>query len=367
MACVCREQDFFVTRGKCTSSLFGQIEVEQYTRESAFVQTVQSVILPSNGGAIAYVVDRASNWVAIGPVKDAQTGQTLWSKLTNGMLVRFGTAAGGYTDYFTILEVKSVFDLHNSTASALQVSSDPAQATIASGASYSATFGAAMSGEATLILRLNGSIDLTSLPTGMVTDATIGSVPGTLLTLANRYTDGGFFLGTGTENSPLTAINPQYSNICYPSFVREPWPVKGANSCLKVFFNAGTKRVYKISLMGYAITSMPAVGHAVDNEPTQEEDYVVLRIEELSKLNVTSNVPHANGAFAVLPVSSSTSNSNGTHSTTMFEPTADKEVASVEFESPVALGRLTLSLTNRLGSEVQMLHGHFWLRVTMES
>ncbi len=211
------------------------------------------------------------------------------------------------------------------------------------------------SGIAHYALRLNRTVDCTSLPVNLPVDSAIytKSLDGGVTADANRAT----LLKRNRVTTPLTTPSRSDERNFYPMYTTKPWR---ADTSLSVSLDHGVKSVSCVKLMGYALAGKRRVGLHHAHE-MRSDDYMILRVNELEG-RVVSNNRHANGAFAILHSGSSSDNCVGAVEYSMFEPTSGIVVHDLDAANSV-LRNMTVQITDRVGEAAHFGRIHLWFKI----
>ena len=211
------------------------------------------------------------------------------------------------------------------------------------------------SGIAHYALRLNRTVDCTSLPVNLPVDSAIytKSLDGGVTADANRAT----LLKRNRVTTPLTTPSRSDERNFYPMYTTKPWR---ADTSLSVSLDHGVKSVSCVKLMGYALAGKRRVGLHHAHE-MRSDDYMILRVNELEG-HVVSNNRHANGAFAILHSGSSSDNCVGAVEYSMFEPTSGIVVHDLDAANSV-LRNMTVQITDRVGEAAHFGRIHLWFKI----
>lgn len=314
------------------------MSVEIYGTEAAITSNGSDWLMPAYPGGSHHA--------------DHNEGMT---QLKVGDRVRVGTAAhGGTTDWLTILEVlkcTKLYNMHKTLSHQLGESTPvvtPTNGTSTTfvntlsanpdGANYTGSGSGASSWVssseyvegAMYAIRVDKHVDATTLPTGLVTYATITGVR-TLATQANRA---------------LCRVGPNvHSNFYYPMYkLRE-------QAELRVNLPYNVKMIAAIRLLGYSIQVAKNVSEPVEHEHA-ESDWYALRFKEVGGDVISSN-QYANGAFHVIHTSGQTTELYA------YEPLG---LATV-FTTPRNMPTLTAELLDKDGKKANVGRVHLWVEV----
>ena len=339
------------------------------------------------GAVLAFVTEQGSDWLALAfPINAGVDEKARWSDVRVGDQIRVGTAAGGFTDYLTVLEAVSADVLINSTSMDWEIKSfDPKDIV-----SYDPDFLAGIPAYA--------SDDIAGAPYGSGRTALKARTQGSYITNDQRLynsgwtnprypnaTDPGYpirclrvnhaidastlpskfclytnALATSAERGRLYTYYPKEGTrpydgadrremFYYPCYMQRR--VNPATS-LHMQLPSDLGKVSGITLLGYSLRHQPDAGMWQGHERTQD-DWYALSVQQVgphpTKL---SNNEHAHGRLYVV---------HSGHGGDMYEY-EPQGLAHTSF-SPRNFPALTVTVHDRKGNRVNFAHMHVWLRL----
>ena len=230
-------------------------------------------------------------------------------------------------------------------------------------------------GIAHIVLRVNATMDLTSMPPMFVSSssdsyASRGQVQFTTKALAMKYRYKAKLpvVGNGDQTNYMrqlkyvdgvndlevsTPMDDQ--RYAYPLYVNKKW---AASSTLYAALDHGVKSLASIKLVQYSIVNKRQVG--VNNQHEMiNDDYFIVHINELNG-KLISNNKFANGAFCVLhcPLGDQ---SEGAIEHSLFDP---QGIATHYFDNQDSTVRnLSIKVTDRLGRPAHIGRLHLWFKL----
>jgi len=348
MACTERWVDVFVTRPDAG-----------YTVDDQFACSVQSVVIHNDESQTptevrAFITTQDSDWIL--PTwtdnYDGAGSYSVFNSIEVGSLVRIGeTPTKGHTDYLTVVDRVQVDKLYNYTGGSVIIKMD-GTTTLAN--EDSKTFD--KNGIAHYALRLNMSLNATTMPSGVITDATLAKSDQTNADLTNR--NAATIPRFDKDGKPVpSSTAPIDERFYYPLYVQRPWV---DDRTLFAQLDHGVKQVSCIKLVGYSMHNKRQVGLQHAHEFTTD-DFVIVRIKEIEG-HVISNNAYANGAFAVLYCGSTADNEVGAIEYSRFD-TVNAIVTQHLDASNAVLRNLTLEVTDRVGKAANFGRMHLWFKL----
>lgn len=375
-------QDCFITRSSAFSISADSGKVE-YTSDATFATPVWSVSVDPLDPTKAAVTTRETDWLAPRFPGDFDTADLLnprydvpYRDLKVGDLIRVGAAhTGGFTDYMTVLEIKTVSHYYNTIGSGVNdfiPFSRGGTNVVGGGASY-VVQGSGLAGK---IIRVNVKLNATNLPVApnQIPQNTThnDAVPTPISVRYHRATNVNNDSGFNYLSNPAawyttkTATYPSGDNsmeqFCYPLYVVRAPVVAGPGSELKLDLASSARKLKRLTLQAYSFDLLADAGVQADHMSDPITcGWVAMRIRELQTGTVVSNNLNAHGAFAILSSGSGIDNVNGSRA---YRDSAHTEhgISTVEFSTPRILGSLTLELTDRLGRPVKIGQANFWFK-----
>ena len=268
--------------------------------------------------------------------------RNLWS-MKVGDTVRIGNAQSvGFSDYMQVLERVVCDEIKKGPFASFQIGITSAGEVISNTGAYQVS---SFFEEGFVALRLNHSIDATTLPSGLVIDPTGARTP---VTYANR---GELFSFLG--NNMDTPLASQYF---YPMYRHDETPMRD----LSLELRPDLGLVSRIRLVGYKIVHKPSVGVQHQHE-AHDPDWYALRFLEQSG-TVQSNDANADGAVHILHAGTGHDRAKGTVELVQYDPVG---LAEVVF-TPRNMSKLSVVLTDRRGQPARVGRVHIWLRIYRE-
>lgn len=328
-----------------------------YGLADSFVAPVMSVALQKvSNHLVAKPVKGGSNWLTLAFPGDASDDELAsWRDLKVSDLIRVGTAAtGSFTEYLTILETADVVQLYNTYSTKWQISTksptehlpnatggndDPATAITHLGPNT----GNNMMLITLRCVRVNHSIDATTLDDFLHTD--------TNFTAAHQASS----IVTDATRGDVSAYQHVGGNFNYRENLYFPCYRQTSGGTLKVSLPTNIKMVRAVKLMGYSFVDK-GLGGTQQQHEWVEDDWLAIRIKELSNNTILSNNRFAHGALHIVRT---TGEGKGSTTVEEFEPLG---IACTTF-SPVNLPAITAEIVDRTGRDAYVGRCHLWMRI----
>jgi hypothetical protein len=282
---------------------------------------------------------------------------------------------GGFTDYLTVVDVKTITHLAYSTLTKVRVGYDPGGHTDGKSLEIGDTtkqirarshifFGAGMAHKC---LRLNTALNCTKLE-GILNNKTANvqaerdnqverqanGDTNTCVTLKNRET-GYPDIANPAPAYPGDTIGSE--KFYYPLYLTRH--LGGIVKPLRAKFDHSIKKVHAIKLIGYSLLNKRQVGIQHAHEMIAD-DYVIIRIAEVNG-EVISNNSNAHGSFAILQCGHSTDMTVGAAEFSRYEPAG---IASITLPSSMqTLNSLTIEVLDRSGAPANFGRFHLWFKL----
>ena len=276
-----------------------------------------------------------------------------WNTLKVGDMIRAGTAShGGFTDYLTVLEVKTVDFLKSKndwqwfpeqSANLNYIAGDPNSAVIPG---------------SVLAVRVNYSINCSTLPETARPMATIAS-------LADLSA---FAITTPTDKNRLDCLvhsdtlplEERRYYACYRQKRNHAVSTKIPNPT-KLTIPLEVRTISGIKLMGYSLVHGAAAGLHHQHEGA-DDDWYALRFKEIEG-DVLSNNRAANRSFHVI----NARDRDGTHVGSSVQHSFDVNGLACKTFPARNLSSLTVELVDLNGQPARFGRLHLWLRVQTNS
>ena len=371
--------DVFVTKAADdprTRDTSGTAAGTAYNYDDEFCCPVQTVEFhPDNFEC--YISESDSEWIL--PLwLDYGTSDWKSSKYSDievGDLVRIGGIhTDGFTDYLTVIEKKTVTEIHNGCSTAVKVTSSTGNQVVgtdilpAPTASSTPTGTGKISieqnGIAHIALRLNASVNCTKL------DSKVKSSLTSTYAYHRQGVSSAGFVNLATRDYARTYLtNPQRTaygtfgdryyfgeQYYYPLYKAKKWT---SGTTLTAKLDHGVKTVAAIKLIGYSLVNKRAVGVQHAHE-MQSDDYLIMRIKEIDG-HVISNNQYANGSFAVLATGDTSNNVVGATEYSRYEPQG--LVCMPINASNNTIRNLNIEIIDRLGRPAHFGRLHIWFKL----
>ena len=374
--CPDRWTDVFITKADETPS-----DGSKYAFDDTFCCSVQSIEFDPNE-TYAVVTEGDSPWICPTWSKEYMTSAANKSEYANlqvGDLVRIGEhETEGFTDYLTIVEIKTFSKLVNGTSTTLRISTGtgttegtdfltaPGTSTDFNTNQPQAMMTVLTDGIAHIALRLNASLNCTKFPS-FTPNNSADHIYARQMAHRNSGNTGSAYFADLTNrhqaysyHSKMTLAYPgetaSTEKYFYPLYKAKNW-VKGTTLVAKL--DHGVKQVAAVKLVGYTLVNKRAVGLQNQHE-MQSDDYLILRIKEIEG-HVISNNHHAHGAFAILRTGTS---ENLLHGSTQFSAYEPGGIVCVPVHSTNAtLRNMTIEVTDRMGNPAHFGRFHLWFKL----
>lgn len=352
---------------------------DQYDDE--FCCSVQSVEFDPLDPTIAHVTTNDSEWIIptwTNEYKEVAAAKSPYADVKVGDLVRVGGIhVDGFTDYLTVIEIKTVEKVANSTAGGLRISTIDTS----NGASYAGTHFlhqadgttpstpsaagvdvSSQEGIAHIAIRLNASFNCTHLPdTALdrgVPDVThlqnaLPAITTTKATLIERHNAFEYVTKNSTAYDSETNPSEKYY---YPLYRAKNW-TQGKELVARL--DHGVKQVAAVKLIGYQLVNKRQVGIHHAHE-MQADDFLILRIKEIEG-HVISNNKFASGAFAILRAGDTSNNMIGAAEFSAYEPSGI--VCVPVHASNSTIRNMTIEVIDRLGRPAHFGRLHLWFKL----
>ena len=355
--------DVFVTRADEDSS-----NSEKYAFDDVFCCPVQSVYIDPKNAEHAYITTEETEWVC--PLWSIEYGVEAakgshYNDIQKGDVIRIGRIEnGGFTDYLTVVDVKTVESIRNGTVGKVRIGHTD-------GTSHELDIGGKEDlngfGIAHKCLRLNTSLNCTKLEGVMdnsVDDTQFdrdlqiaaqaegkSSTCATLETRHNAYP----YIANPAPAYPGDTLGSE--KFYYPLYLTRHWG--GIVKPLRAKFDHSIKKVHAIKLIGYSLLNKRQVGIQHAHEMIAD-DYVVIRIAEVNG-EVVSNNSTAHGSFAILQCGHTSDMSVGATEFSRYEPAG---IASITLPSSMqTLNSLTIEVLDRSGAPANFGRFHLWFKL----
>jgi hypothetical protein len=372
--CADRWTDVFVTKAD-----EAPVDGGKYTFDDTFCCSVQSIEFDPNQ-TYAVITESDSPWICPTWTKEYMTyaaSSSEYSNLQVGDLVRIGEHENeGFTDYLTIVEIKTFSKLVNGTSTDARVSTGtgtyygtdkllkPTTLTDYITHELQNMMTVQQDGIAHIALRLNASLNCTKFPaTVPINDLNhnyvrqiphrLAGTTGVFADVSSRHLAYPYHTKTASAYPGETTATEKFF---YPLYKAKNW-VKGTTLVAKL--DHGVKQVAAVKLVGYTLVNKRAVGLQNQHE-MQSDDYLILRIKEIEG-HVISNNHHAHGAFAILRTGTS---ENLLHGSTQFSAYEPSGIVCVSVHSTNAtLRNMTIEVTDRMGNPAHFGRFHLWFKL----
>lgn len=345
-----------------------------YTYDDQFCCSVQTVQFDPDQPNIAYVVETDTPWIL--PTWTTEyNGESLksnpYAKVAVGDIVRLGSMqTSGFTDYLTVVEVRTVDYLANGTSSQLRLSKSttgnvagtdflalPTTSSTPTGTNL-VTLG--KNGIAHIAIRVNAVLNCTILPSSALDNSKteiyhrqgVETKTNKAATLATRH----------LAYQHLTQANLAYEgevlpseNYYYPLYLNNSWMQE---TTLVARLDHGVKQLAGIKLIGYSFVNKQQVGIQHAHEMITD-DYVILNIKEIQG-KVISNNQFAHGAFAVLHSGNTRDNLVGAAEMSMYDING---IVCATVPPTNAIRNLTIEVTDRRGRPAHFGRFHLWFKL----
>lgn len=365
----CQEKwvDIFLTEDNTTS---------QYKFDDVFCCSVQSVEFDpdnqSNTQIPAYITESNSEWIL--PTWSEMYGQAAaatseYMNIQVGDLIRIGgTPSKGRTDYLTVLEKRHVTHVINATNSIVSCGFNSAGniVTLPKPAEGNTILnhGLTTSGIAHIALRVNASINCTSLDPGTADRSSsedihlqdVSTTYSTKATLANRHS--AYVYQSKNAEAYTGEASNQYmqatEKFFWPLYRHRTW----SNShSLNVRLDHRVKQCHALKLVGYSLVNKRQAGISHSHEMIND-DYLILRIKEVEGEVISNNV-FANGSLAILQTGDTTNNVIGATEYSRYEP---EGIVCVPVTQNT-LKNLSVEIVDRFGKPAHFGRLHMWLKL----
>jgi len=348
----------------------------KYGQDDVFCCPVQSVFI-SKDGEYAFITEEETEWVCplFTNYSAAEAKLSNYSEVESGDIVRVGaTQQGGFTNYMTVLEVKTVKYLANSTNKKVLVKRQepsvtplvlqplPVGGTPTEDTNYVQI---QADGIAHKCLRLSTSFNCTTISDRVNTDQNHVDfwrgaifVPNAANTtgMATLETRDKAIVYTSSSRKAYPAESDASEGLHFPLYLSKPWT---AEHPMTLKLGHGVKRIHSIKLVGYTFVNKKNVGVQHGHELIRD-DYIILRIKEIEG-EVLSNNAHAHHAFAVIQAGHSQNTETGGIEFSMYDPHG---IATLDMPSPVqGMTQITVEVLDREGKPAKFGRFHLWFKL----
>ena len=327
------------------------------------------VVDPNRVLTTAVIVAEESDWILpLWPMTgDSQGDGDMFKDIEVGDLIRIGgPSTHGFTDYLTVVEKVQV-SLLASTEQKIRISKDEADDILdyKHDGNTSSKIEYRKLAKAVFALRLNHSIDATTLPTILDKEQQKNKNYDETVAESKEFTEPNHFTQKAARSLQYRhsrrlwgGTTGEEGGYYFPMYHMKEW--RANNSQMTARLDHGVKEVKQIKLMGYSLINKRQVGPQHAHEMVQD-DYLILRIKEVTG-QLISNNRHANGAFAVLYSGSHGQNTKGGVDVHTYE--TDGLVVQNLTATNSVMRNLTLQLTDRTGKPAHFGRLHLWFKIT---
>lgn len=346
-----------------------------YTYDDQFCCSVQTIQFDPDAPDTAYVVEEDSPWIV--PTWTTEYDNALlttnpYAKVQVGDIVRIGSMqTSGFTDYLTVVEVRTFTYLANGTSSQLRLTKSPTNSIL--GTDYLAVPTSTSTptdtanrvtltkkGIAHIAIRVSAVLNCTKLPATALDNTKteifhrqgVTSAANKQATLATRHFAYQYL--TSAHQAYEGEVLPS-ENYYFPLYLNNAWMQE---TTLVARLDHGVKQLAAIKLVGYSFVNKQQVGIQHAHEMITD-DYVILTIKEIQG-KVISNNQFAHGAFAILHSGNSRDNLVGAAELSMYDING---IVCTSVPPTNSIRNLTIEVTDRLGRPAHFGRFHLWFKL----